>query len=72
MLKNIHRRPGVRYFVANQFFSPFTLTNGGGEVSIPPKSDDVIYEQPLTHAIYIKQFHKAKQGSEQGARRNVT
>ena len=51
--------PGERCFVANQFFSPFTRTQGGGiperwhddkrgeGVWIPPKSDDVIYEQPL-------------------------
>ena len=24
------------------------MTRGGGKVSIPPKSDDVIYEHPLT------------------------
>ena len=60
-LKNIHQRPGVRCFVVDQFFSPFTLTKGGGVterwhddkwgwggLSIHPNSDDVIYEQPLT------------------------
>ena len=55
----------VRSFVADQIFSQFTRTKGGGVaerwhddkgegggVWLPPKIDDFIYEQPLNMAIF--------------------
>ena len=58
--KDNHQRPSVHYFVAKQFFSQFARTKGGGGgVWIPPKNDDVIYEQPLIkrrHTRYIFPF----------------
>ena len=57
---NYSQEPNLRCFVAGPVLSRVTLTRGGGSqkvtnddegeggVTIPPKIDDVIYEQPLT------------------------
>ena len=61
---NYSQEPNLRCFVAGPVLSRVTLTRGGGSqkvtnddegeggVTIPPKIDDVIYEQPLKRAFF--------------------